>query len=246
MSVTVIIPVRNMAREIGRALLSVSEQTYKGALDIVVADDGSTDHLDAVLFQYRSFIDSVPVRVIKNPTGSLWGICGGRNEAFAISSGQFILPLDADDSIKPTYIEKTIALMQDPEVGIVSTWMRYSEYGEKAGVITETKPQNYWSELQANNITVTSLVRREALVQAGPWDHNLRGWEDWDMWLRILKLGWKHAVVPETLFHYRLHNGGMNAWANQPENKQRLYGYLYQKHPGFGELRKNGETFNGI
>jgi hypothetical protein len=82
------------------------------------------------------------------------------------------------------------------------------------------------------------LIRKEALDKAGEYDHNLRGWEDWDMWLRILKLGYQHCFVNEVLFHYRMHSGGMNQWAN--ENKETLTKHLAEKHPGFLEVRKTG------
>jgi glycosyltransferase involved in cell wall biosynthesis len=232
--ISVIIPVKNMAEFLGRAIDSVLNQSLP-VQEIIVADDASTDNSVEVA-------QSRGVKIIQN-TGPCWGICGGRNAAFAASAGDFILPLDADDWIAPTYIEETTKLMT-PEVGIVSTYFMY--HGKNEGTILVGPEQTYESELQSNNITVCSLVRRECIEKAGPWDHNLRGWEDWDMWLRILKLGWQHAVVKKVLFHYRLHDTGMNTWANQPENKAKLYGYLAAKHPGFAELRKTGRKWNGI
>lgn len=235
--ISAIIPVRNMENYIGRAIESVKAQTVK-VDEIIVADDGSTDGTFEIIKAHGI------QRIISNNADLPWGIVGGRNRAFAQSHGEFILPLDADDWIEPTYVEKTLEKMANPKVGIVSTQMVYHE--QKEGEVTPARKQVYWTELRANNITVTSLVRRKALEEAGEWDHNLRGWEDWDMWLRILKLGWEHDVVHEPLFHYRLNVTGMNAWANVQENKQKLYGYLLAKHPGFGVWRSNGETFNGI
>lgn len=164
------------------------------------------------------------------------GIPWARNSAFAASTGDLILPLDCDDWIEPTYLEKTMAKMEDPNIGIVSTHMVY--FGEREGTIIYANERTYERQLMYNNITVCSLVRAEAIAEAGPWDDNLRGWEDWDMWLRILKLGWKHAFVPEVLFHYRLHHGGMNQWAN--ENRAHLIKYLTAKHPGFLKIRETG------
>lgn len=236
--ISAIIPVRNMEKYIGRAIDSIKAQTVK-VDKIIVADDGSTDRTYETAKAFGADM------VLLNPySDQPWGICGGRNRAFKFTEGEFVLPLDADDWIDPTYVEKTLEKMANPKVAIVSTQMVYHE--QKEGMIMPAKKQVYWTELEANNITVTSLVRRKALEEAGEWDHNLRGWEDWDMWLRILKLGWEHDVVHEPLFHYRLHNSGMNAWANVHENKQKLYGYLLSKHPDFGIRRMNGETFNGI
>lgn len=238
MSVTAIVPVRNMSDLLPRALHSLRVQTVP-IHEIIVADDASDpkEHIEDIASIYRC-------KYIRNPNEQNWGICGGRNEAFKHVTTEFTLPLDADDWIDPTYIEKTMKEMVHDRIGIVSTYFMY--HGEKEGQVVGGPRQTYDSELYANNITVCSLVRTKAIEEAGPWDHNLRGWEDWDMWLRILKLGWEHAVVNEPLFHYRLHFGGMNAWANHPDNKQKLYGYLLAKHPNFGMLRRNGRMWNGI
>jgi len=233
MNVTAIIPTRNMADMLDRAIRSVIAQTHEVA-DIIVADDHSTDHTLEVCGDYG-------VMYLYNESEQPWGICGGRNEAFKHVETDYVLPLDADDYIDPTYVEKTIAKME-PNVGIVSTEMIY--HGKLEGMITPAWTQTYESELQANNITVTSLVRSQAILMAGPWDPNLRGWEDWDMWLRILKQGYKHDVVHEPLFHYRLNDTGMNNWADN--NKKSLYKYLAVKHPGFAAIRAKGEKWNEI
>jgi glycosyltransferase involved in cell wall biosynthesis len=222
MKVSVITPVRNMGEFLERALNSVAAQTYP-IHELVVYDDGSTDNSHEIAA--RSGATSVISNLrTENPVG----IAHARNEAFRVTTGQLILPLDADDWIEPTYVEKTVAAMT-PFFGIVSTNMMYHE--KREGQVMIATPQTYDTQLEQNNITVTSLVRREAILEAGPWDHNLRGWEDWDMWLRILDLGWAHTVVNETLFHYRLHDGGMNRWAN--EHKRELVRYLRQKHPRY-------------
>ena len=226
MRVSVIIPVKNMVRTIERAINSVKNQTVP-VHQIIIADDGSIDGTFAKCL-------SLGQAVHHNPKGD-WGICGGRNKALEYASGDVILPLDADDWIEPTYLEKTLPLLTD-NVGIVSTHMRY--FGDREGTIVYTSKRTYEEQLKYNNITVTSLILRAALDKAGPYDNNLEGWEDWDMWLRILKLGYQHDFANEVLFHYHLSDQGMNAWANR--NRAHLIKYLTAKHPGFMEIRKTG------
>lgn len=232
MRVSVIIPTRNMGDLLSRAIDSVQAQTVP-AHEIVVADDGSTDETEGYLARLKHGVNGVPVHSIRNYTSNRWGVSGGRNTAAAISKGEVILPLDADDWIDPFFLERTLAVMkEDPEVGIVSTLFTY--HGEKEGLLCGyAYPRTYEQQLKENRITVCSLIRREALDQAGEWDMKAQGWEDWDMWLRILKLGWKHGIVKQGLFHYRLHKGGMNQWAN--DNKERLLQYMRSKHSGFME-----------
>lgn len=228
MRVSAIVPVRNMQATLGRALESLLKQTHP-VDEIIVADDLSTDDSTNVAGIYEG------VKIISNPGTEPWGICGGRNAALKYVTGEAVLPLDADDWIEPTYVEKTLAKLKDG-VGIVSTQMRY--FGDREGTIVKTWRRTYETQLKYNNITVTSLVLKEALDKAGEYDYNLKGWEDWDMWLRILKLGYTHDYVDEVLFHYHLSNQGMNAWANR--NREHLIKYLTAKHPGFMEIRKTG------
>lgn len=234
MRVSAIIPVRNMESTLVRAVDSLLNQTRR-VDEIIIADDLSTDNTLAVARHYDMFHLYAPVITIQNPGTEPWGICGGRNAALKYVTGDAVLPLDADDWIEPTYVEKTLAKLKDG-VGIVSTQMRY--FGDREGTIVKTWRRTYEAQLKYNNITVTSLVLKEALDKAGEYDYNLRGWEDWDMWLRILKLGYTHDYVDEVLFHYHLSDQGMNAWANR--NRAHLIKYLTAKHPGFMEIRKTG------
>lgn len=222
-----------MQATLGRAIESLLKQTHP-VDEIIVADDLSTDDTPNVAGMYDE-MNPGKVKIIGNPGTEPWGICGGRNAALKYVTGEAVLPLDADDWIEPTYVEKTLAKLKDG-VGIVSTQMRY--FGDREGTIVRTHRRTYESQLKYNNITVTSLVLKEALDKAGEYDYNLRGWEDWDMWLRILKLGYTHDFVDEVLFHYHLSDQGMNGWANR--NRAHLIKYLTAKHPGFMEIRKTG------
>lgn len=163
-----------------------------------------------------------------------------RNEGIKMTNSELILCLDSDDWIEPTFLEKTGEQMA-PYMGIVSTDMQYFARGKE---IIETPVRTYDSQLRQNLIPCCSLFRKEAWEQAGGYDPTLPGWEDWDLWIRILKLGWEHSVVPEPLFHYNVHNHGMNAKADA--NKETLKARMGEKHPEFLELRKTGRTWNGI
>jgi glycosyltransferase involved in cell wall biosynthesis len=130
--------------------------------------------------------------------------------------GEFILPLDSDDMISPDYLEKTVPKMSDLKVGIVSTDMQYF------GLLNKRIPPKgltLQAEMQSNDLPVCSLIRRKAFEQipsgyetifvevAG--SHKVLGYEDWNLWLDILKRGWTVAVVNEPLFHYRVRPNSM-------------------------------------
>ena len=138
------------------------------------------------------------------------GLSESRNTAIRAGDGEFILPLDADDWIEPTYLEKTVPKMSDPKVGIVSTDMQYE------GLLHNRIPPKGLSlaaEMASNDLPVCSLMRREAFEQTKGYETifidvvgstKILGYEDWNMWLDILKRGWTVSVVSEPLFHYRV------------------------------------------
>ena len=138
------------------------------------------------------------------------GLSESRNTAIRAGDGEFILPLDADDWIEPDYLEKTVPKMADPKVGIVSTDMQYE------GLLRNRiapRGLSLGHEMHSNDLPVCSLIRREAFDQTRGYEtifievggsSKVLGYEDWNMWLDILKRGWTVAVVNEPLFHYRV------------------------------------------
>jgi glycosyltransferase involved in cell wall biosynthesis len=138
------------------------------------------------------------------------GLSASRNEGFRMGDGEFILPLDSDDWIDPRYLELTVPRMADPQVGIVSTDMQYE------GLLhTRIPPKGLTleHEMRSNDLPICSLIRREAFEQTKGYETlfvevanstKVLGYEDWEMWIQILKRGWKVAVVNEPLFHYRV------------------------------------------
>jgi hypothetical protein len=67
--------------------------------------------------------------------------------------------------------------------------------------------------MRDNNLPVCSLIRRAAFEQTSGYETvfvevagstKVLGYEDWNMWIDILKRGWTVAVVNEPLFHYRV------------------------------------------
>lgn len=103
--VSVVIPAYNAARYLGDALDSVFAQTVAD-LEVIVVDDGSTDHTSGVAKAYPG------VRLLRQ---SNQGASAARNRALELSRGRYIALLDADDLCHPERLERQIhALAEDP------------------------------------------------------------------------------------------------------------------------------------
>ena len=111
--VSVVIPCFDHGRFIDEAVDSVLAQTYRD-FEIVIVNDGSTDeNTNRLLSSYQRPHTSV----LQTPHR---GLAGARNLGIAHASGEYILPLDADDRIGPTYCERAVALLDSNDaLGIV-------------------------------------------------------------------------------------------------------------------------------
>ena len=198
-SISVVIPAYNAAACITRALDSVFEQTVVPT-EVIVIDDGSRDATRDVVALYGS---RVKFRTQENR-----GPGAARNHGIRLADGEWIAFLDADDSWPPNKIEKQLAFIRDPRVGIVhcrdvSHWS-----------VRQKHPIDFDTLWRKNAIILsTALVRRRALEQVRGFNERreLIGVEDYNLWLRIVAAGWQVATCPEALYRYTPAPGNLSS-----------------------------------
>lgn len=201
--VSVIVPLYNAAPFIGEALESVIASTYR-PMEVVVVDDGSTDNSLSIA---QDIAKRHPeIKVLHQPNA---GVSAARNHAIREAKGTFILPLDADDTISPTYIAHAVEAMKD-DVRVVGSKAEY--IGAKQG---EWKLPNYSPELLArrNMIPITSLFRKADWMRVGGFCEEEIYREDWDFWLSMMELGGKFVRLEETGLYYRVLQGSRRSQA---------------------------------
>lgn len=97
--VSVIIPIYNVEQFFSRCIESVISQTYKN-LEIILVDDGSTDHCGIIADKYAEKDDRI--KVIHQKNG---GLSAARNNGIAIATGKYITLVDSDDYIDNSFVE---------------------------------------------------------------------------------------------------------------------------------------------
>ena len=111
--VSVVIPCFNHGRYLEEAVSSVLEQTF-GDYEIIVVNDGSTDPFTVDLLKNYH-----PQKTRTLHTENQ-GLPTARNTGIAAATGDYILPLDADDKIGSEYLEQAVRVMDEqPNIGIV-------------------------------------------------------------------------------------------------------------------------------
>lgn len=203
--VSVIIPCYNYGRFLPDAVASVVAQTFT-AWELIIADDGSSD---ATLDIARDLIARYPhcrIRLLHQPNQ---GASATRNNSARYAAGEYIMFLDADDTLAPAYLERTTSILRAyPSVGFVYTGMRF--FGDDRldwPSIRFDLRRLLWQ----NFVLSHALMRKAAFEQVGGFDtvHFPHGLEDWDFWLRLAVAGWDGWHIGEMMVFYRRHNESM-------------------------------------
>ena len=202
--VSVVIPTYNNASLVGRAIGSVLAQSYRN-LEILVVNDGSTDHTLEILSQYSD--DRIQIINQANQERS-----AARNTGIRNATGEYIAFLDDDDWWHPLKIEKQIRYLdENPSLVLVCTWAYsvtpdekiISLWGRDFPTGNQGKDQLVWLFLSSSIPTPTVLLRRDLLDRIGLFNTDIRYGEDWDLWMRTAVFG-EFGCVPEPLAYYRL------------------------------------------
>ena len=197
--VSVIVPLYNAAPYIGEALQSIVDSAYR-PIEVIVVNDGSTDNSLAVALAFASKHPEVTVISQANA-----GASAARNHAIRISKGDYILPVDADNTIDPRYIEEAVAVLdQRPEVKVVSC--RADFFGAKTGE-WKTPPFSHALLARKNMIDTCAMYRRTDWNKTEGYIETCPAREDWLLWLSLFEQGGEFVRLPEIRMHYRVREG---------------------------------------
>lgn len=190
MGIAVILPCLGQAHFLKDSIGSVRAQTRPVDEIIVAAGDDDAETRGREL-------GATVVRVGR-------GLSVARNEGILASRADLILPLDADDMIAPTFVERTVAAIEGHD--IAGTWLQ--EFGDRHGT---WDPGGLERIREENGLCCASLFRREFWERVGGYDPAAIGNEDWDFWVSSSAAGARATVIHERLFHYRIHRASMTA-----------------------------------
>lgn len=208
--ISVIIPTYNRAETIGAAIESVLRQTEKG-LEIIVVDDGSTDHTESLLSMWIDKIHYIKVEHRGLPART-------RNIGIQRAKGEYIAFLDSDDTWREDKIERQLALFEkNDSVGLVcsNAYCTSSYPGKNLEVYfpNAVKKQGFllWDLIETNFIiTSTVMVRRATLEKVGGFSEDPKNIsEDYELWLRIAQ-SFDIIFDPQVLVTYRRHSNQLS------------------------------------
>lgn len=216
------IPCYRYAHFLPDAVASAVAQTWPN-VRIVVVDDGSPDDTAAVA---RALAARHPTHRIELVRQTNQGLAGARNAGVRATASPFVLPLDADDRLEPTAVERLLGALLAADGDVATPCGR--TFGDVERPLV-TRPVTR-RRLAANNCLVyCSLYRRSLFDRIGGYGPIKPGYEDWDFWLSALELGARFVHVPEELFRYRKHGATMLTAADR--EAMRLHATIASNHP---------------
>ena len=218
--VSIVIPCYNQGHYLQEAVDSVLASTYEN-IEIIVVNDGSDLNIEGLSAQF-------PKTQIINQEKQ--GVCVARNNAIENASGKYILPLDADDKIHPTYIEKAVNMLENnPKIGIVYCEAEF--FGAKTGK-WQLAEYKFPDCLYGNGIFVSVMYRKSDWEIGGGYKKEMTlGFEDWEFWLTLIENGVEVYKIPEILFFYRQHDNSRSAELVKNVNSVIMLKQIMKLHP---------------
>ncbi|MBL7952702.1 MAG: glycosyltransferase [Flavobacteriales bacterium] len=215
----VIIPCFNDGVYLEEAVASVDTRVA----GIIVVNDGSTD---VRTLNVLSSLRERGLRVLDTPNQ---GLGAARNSGWRASIATHVLFLDADNRLEPDFARKAVdALLQDGQVAVV--YGDRAEFGLREGVVRQPPP-DLLDELVGNRIDACAVVRRTVLEEVGGYDEAMRdGYEDWELWLRLMIAGHRFLHIPEVSFHYRVREGSLVSRAVDERVRERIVRHIVARH----------------
>lgn len=229
---SIVIPAYNVGPFLEEAVRSALGQSFR-EFEVIVVDDGSTDHTPEVLATIRH----ERLRVIRKANG---GLSSARNAGIRAARGRYLGLLDGDDVWMPEKAARQIAVLERrPDVTL--TWSDFAylnEDGTPSGaLLLSSIASPTWRQMVVRNHVgngSTAIGRTQDFLAAGLFDEHFRtAFEEYELWPRLMRrTGRGFQLVPEALTGYRIRRGSgsmrLDSFARQAELAREL---LHEKMP---------------
>lgn len=210
-TVSVIVPVYNIARDLPRCVESILNQTYKD-LELILVDDGSTDGSGELC---DSYAQDARVKVIHQKNA---GVSAARNAGLDAATGEYLTFVDSDDYVEPALYEKMAAAMEQEQLDIAACGVFYDDtpvHSFPSFGVHPVEPQDAIRDVISDNLhsvfwaAVWNKLYRAALKPQLHFDSRILMAEDMLVTLQCLTAAGRIGAVDYTGYHYVQRAGSM-------------------------------------
>lgn len=223
--VSVVVPHFNLGSYLPETLENISAFDYPN-IEVVVVDDASTDPVSRQLIDLLAEAESGRLLVERLPANT--GLAGARNIGVRRANGQYVVTLDADDLMEPCFVRKAVAALENnPEFGVVVTAAAYFNEGGETPLQRASDAVDYavftgearLAGMLENRYSTATAVFRRSLLEQFPYNEDLRCYEDWSLYMRLVEAQTRLIVSTEAAFFYRKRADSM---VHAPRNEAAL------------------------
>ncbi len=215
--VTIGIPCYRQAEYLPYAIDSALGQTYQN-IEIIFVDDGSDDNSLAIAKEY-------PIKVIHQVNK---GLASARNTAIMNMRGNYFLPLDADDILKPNCVERIVEVAMQTNADVIGPSLQ--EFGVSNAVTILTPEPTLAHFRLGNHLGYFSAIKRSALLECGGYSPKMvEGYEDYHLWFDLLTRGKKIVTIPEVLVMYQTKEKSM--YRDAVKHHAKLMAQIFKDFP---------------
>lgn len=195
--ISILMPYYRLGDFLEEAVESVKAQTYEN-WELIVVDDCSPEKpAQEVLSKEKD----PRIHIFRHDSNR--GAYAARNTAASKSRGEFLVPLDSDDLLAPSYLEKTLNAALETGASAVYSQVKYFGNSDFIYVPSTDLGEIFSGHYPCN----TLLMKREVYETVGGYKE-IRLVEDTEFWISAIESGFKFAFIPEPLYLYRSHENG--------------------------------------
>ena len=198
--VDIVMPIYNREKTVGKAIESVLNQTHKN-FRLIIVDDGSRDGTEEICRKYLNDERVIYHKVLHG------GISRALNAGILIATAEYIARQDSDDEWMPWHLDFLLnELEQNDKLDIIGSKVDADRSKLQGGIkrnnFNNISGEELWFKLAYKNMFNHSTViyKKSAVEEAGGYDPECDGFEDWHLWARIVTKD--NALVMNTLTAY--------------------------------------------
>ena len=193
-------PVYNREKTVGNAIESVLNQTHKN-FRLIIVDDGSRDGTEEVCRKYLNDERVVYHKVLHG------GISRALNAGISLATVEYIARQDSDDEWMPWHLDFLLNELElNDKLDIIGSKVEADKTKLQGGIkrnnFNNLSGEELWFKLAYKNMFNHSTViyKKSAVIEAGVYDPECDGFEDWHLWARMVTKD--NALVMNTLTAY--------------------------------------------
>ncbi len=225
--ISVVMPVYNGKKYLRDSIESILNQTYAD-FEFIIINDGSTDDSLQIIEKYAREDGRIKVVTRENR-----GLVYSLNEGIGLAVGDYIARMDADDIAFPERFSEQINYFQNhPEVHFLGTNVEFlaESQGRDINICQRMFNSEFETEKPLKNLFLnkiichpTLMMRKEAIISLHGYSSQYPTSEDYDLFYRAIRRGYKIDKLNKTLLSYRIHSSSKAFQENIDQSASREY-----------------------